>query len=877
MNGLKQFKSWMFKSARIDSMELDKPYTIEIDNEPVNYEVGVEYDVGLAPDGSVEEWFVYDINLVLLEDDAYRDAVANGAQQIPIEIPDSEVTDEDRKIIEEMTGEQLADMHGGYTPYESMVNAPPRSAMKNEYGEDNKMGSKQVIDLYNEGKSIREISDALVRHPNVIKAIIRQAQKDGDSVTWQDRRGTEQKGIVNDTDTKGDEIWVLTDNGTKALVEKDRLTVKKAFVNWLHAKKPHMLTPLIGWIKSAQASDEFNQAYVEAALWASSDTDPETGEMVEGLDGWEGDLSEEALKAMLDDADRFQEENAELLARAYSEDGMDAAHQGHDFWLTRNGHGAGYWDGDYPTTGDELTEAAEAFGESNLYIGDDRQIHLARRKKTAQDFDKAFDALGAGNVNVVFENGRFKADTMYDGKILRSVGAPRYFGEDEYDEILSKLSEFDIGINVVDKDDIGKDAKKHIPEPGTPEYDKFLEEDYYPHILMNNGFKEHELDYMLGKARKTPENIDRDIILRVVNKLGLPENFELIGDKYFYKDAKKKAQIDETYEMTRYPGTEITDEELKSWPSEKRKKYNDPKWLNLRNYRAVIEAADQAIKSLIILRDAPNLDDDRDEIQSIMKRIDEITNKVVERNQDQLVDILGKEGARKFAQDMLPGQEELFDEEDYQSAPYLVSKTYEIITPESSELGDFEETGFEYQNETMDREDLIREIEDEGFHLESHGTWFNTVDPHRDYSDGAETYYSLHVKHMDGTELDYEELKEIYDATRYKMGQKEDKIQSLKDFDGLNLIVGDRVVTTTPDGEGYSRSVSEIVAIDNGRVGIVSVRDTEDGTKYGANTEWVEPNILRKPENKGNPKKAKKPSRRLSEFIAMQRDKKRKN
>lgn len=44
----------------------------------------------------------------------------------------------------------------------------------------------------------------------------------------------------------------------------------------------------------------------------------------------------------------------------------------HDFWLTRNHHGAGFWDGDYPKElGEKLTTIAHGFGECNLYIGDD--------------------------------------------------------------------------------------------------------------------------------------------------------------------------------------------------------------------------------------------------------------------------------------------------------------------------------------------------------------------------------------------------------------------------------------------------------------------------------------------------------------------------
>jgi hypothetical protein len=50
---------------------------------------------------------------------------------------------------------------------------------------------------------------------------------------------------------------------------------------------------------------------------------------------------------------------------------------GHDFWLTRNGHGAGFWDGDWPEPlATVLTDAAHAFGELSPYVGDDGLIYL---------------------------------------------------------------------------------------------------------------------------------------------------------------------------------------------------------------------------------------------------------------------------------------------------------------------------------------------------------------------------------------------------------------------------------------------------------------------------------------------------------------------
>ena len=47
----------------------------------------------------------------------------------------------------------------------------------------------------------------------------------------------------------------------------------------------------------------------------------------------------------------------------------------HDYVLTRNRHGAGFWDGDYQEHGDALTALARPYGEVNLYLGDDGRIY----------------------------------------------------------------------------------------------------------------------------------------------------------------------------------------------------------------------------------------------------------------------------------------------------------------------------------------------------------------------------------------------------------------------------------------------------------------------------------------------------------------------
>jgi hypothetical protein len=114
--------------------------------------------------------------------------------------------------------------------------------------------------------------------------------------------------------------------------------------------------------------DAFTRAYLIAALWSSTDDDGDPLDSLYDL----RDFSDEAIKKAIEDTTAFQEENEEDLSDA---PGDDEQH-GHDFWLTRNRHGAGFWDRGYGAVGDRLTDAAEAWGEVWLYVGDDGELHF---------------------------------------------------------------------------------------------------------------------------------------------------------------------------------------------------------------------------------------------------------------------------------------------------------------------------------------------------------------------------------------------------------------------------------------------------------------------------------------------------------------------
>lgn len=116
----------------------------------------------------------------------------------------------------------------------------------------------------------------------------------------------------------------------------------------------------------AQGLDDFTRGYVEAALW-TAEADEMTPE----------DLGDDVLSGMIDDCVRFRAENTEALAAVIGAqaDGKlyDDPRAGHDFWLTRNGHGSGFWGRGFTepaaqAAAEVLSEACRRWPEVNLDI-----------------------------------------------------------------------------------------------------------------------------------------------------------------------------------------------------------------------------------------------------------------------------------------------------------------------------------------------------------------------------------------------------------------------------------------------------------------------------------------------------------------------------
>lgn len=68
-------------------------------------------------------------------------------------------------------------------------------------------------------------------------------------------------------------------------------------------------------------------------------------------------------------------------------DDMDDDMIGHDIWLTRNGHGAGFWDRGYDDDIEKLLVGlSKELGFTDIYVGDDDLVYLSGEDRY-KDFD----------------------------------------------------------------------------------------------------------------------------------------------------------------------------------------------------------------------------------------------------------------------------------------------------------------------------------------------------------------------------------------------------------------------------------------------------------------------------------------------------------
>jgi hypothetical protein len=143
-------------------------------------------------------------------------------------------------------------------------------------------------------------------------------------------------------------------------------------------------------VADPEGLDEFLDAYIEAALWSSTDDADDGGGEPLDKNYNVDDIAPETLARMRADCIEFLNhrlggrliaiaERLEEAGRWSLPSGADCSiveYAGHDFWLTRNGHGCGFWDGDWQKgVGEGLEKLAHNFGAFDLYVCDDGLIY----------------------------------------------------------------------------------------------------------------------------------------------------------------------------------------------------------------------------------------------------------------------------------------------------------------------------------------------------------------------------------------------------------------------------------------------------------------------------------------------------------------------
>jgi hypothetical protein len=111
----------------------------------------------------------------------------------------------------------------------------------------------------------------------------------------------------------------------------------------------------------------FIRGYTTAALWSTFD------------EYYSLELAEATKEAFRADCIKFVSENLENLNKykvhmenpAWSGEEM----AGHDFLLTRNRHGIGFWDRGAGEVREKLTEAAHKYLTRCVYLGDDDLVY----------------------------------------------------------------------------------------------------------------------------------------------------------------------------------------------------------------------------------------------------------------------------------------------------------------------------------------------------------------------------------------------------------------------------------------------------------------------------------------------------------------------
>lgn len=94
----------------------------------------------------------------------------------------------------------------------------------------------------------------------------------------------------------------------------------------------------------------------------------------------DSEFAPEAVFEAFEVCSEFLKNNRDLLEQAHDNHDYSFRQAGHDLWLTRNGHGAGFWDRGLDTEinqkelGELLSDACKTLGSRSVYLNEDDNL-----------------------------------------------------------------------------------------------------------------------------------------------------------------------------------------------------------------------------------------------------------------------------------------------------------------------------------------------------------------------------------------------------------------------------------------------------------------------------------------------------------------------
>jgi len=178
-------------------------------------------------------------------------------------------------------------------------------------------------------------------------------------------------GIVEDVYTSGPLEYIIIDKDTDCddikTFEGEEIIMER-YTSTINANR---IRNAIKTLESHYESEEILKGYLVAMLWSETGSENDDYEHLDEKFNVD-DIDKDSVRVALNDIIAFMDKARDIFTEAEL---SDLEQIGHDLLLTRNHHGAGFWDGDY-TNGEPLTKLCEEMGESKAYAGDDGIVYI---------------------------------------------------------------------------------------------------------------------------------------------------------------------------------------------------------------------------------------------------------------------------------------------------------------------------------------------------------------------------------------------------------------------------------------------------------------------------------------------------------------------